>query len=175
MREERDAPRFLCDAMLGRLARWLRILGCDARYADLPDEELMALARAEGRVLLTRDTRLVRRPDVGPHAFIQYDRVQEQLRQVVEAFGLNPAGAQVGVRCPVCNERLEGLPREAAAGRVPPYVWRTQQQFRRCPSCARIYWPGTHWEHMTHQLSAISHQPSASKGRSVGDPLMADG
>ncbi len=150
---ENGTPRFLCDAMLGRLARWLRILGYDAAYADLPDDALVALAQAEGRVLLTRDTRLVRRPDVGPHAFIQHDRVQDQLRQVTAAFDLRPGRA--GTRCLRCNVALEALPRDAAAGRVPPYVWHTQQQFVRCPACARIYWPGTHWDHMTRELSGL--------------------
>ncbi|HYA51096.1 MAG TPA: Mut7-C RNAse domain-containing protein [Streptosporangiaceae bacterium] len=150
---ENGTPRFLCDAMLGRLARWLRILGYDAAYADLPDDALVALAQAEGRVLLTRDTRLVRRPDVGPHAFIRHDRVQDQLRQMTAAFGLRPGRA--GTRCLCCNVALEALPRDAAAGRVPPYVWRTQQQFVRCPACARIYWPGTHWDHMTRELSGL--------------------
>jgi hypothetical protein len=148
-----ETPRFLCDAMLGRLARWLRVLGYDAGYADLPDDALVELARAEGRVLLTRDTRLVRRPDVGPHAFIRHDRVQDQLRQVAAAFDLQPGRA--GTRCLRCNVALEALPRDAAAGRVPPYVWRTQQQFARCPACGRIYWRGTHWDHMTHELSGL--------------------
>ncbi len=153
MPEATGTPRFLCDAMLGRLARWLRLLGYDTRYADLPDDALVALARAEGRVLLTRDTRLVRRADVGPHGFIRHDRVPEQLRQVTADFRLGPARA--GTRCLRCNVVLEALPRAAAAGRVPPYVWRTQQQFTRCPACARIYWPGTHWDHMTQQLAGL--------------------
>lgn len=162
MPDETGRPHFLCDAMLGRLVRWLRLLGYDARYADLPDDDLVALARAEGRVLLTRDTRLVRRPDVGPHCFIRHDRVQEQLRQLAAAFNLGAARA--GTRCLRCNVALEDLPRDAAAGRVPPHVWRTHQQFARCPSCARIYWPGTHWDRMTEELSAVGHQPSAAEG-----------
>ncbi len=153
MPEGGAAPRFLCDAMLGRLAKWLRLLGYDARYADLPDDDLVALARAEGRVLLTRDTRLVRRPDVGPHGFIRHDRVRDQLRQVAADFHLDPARA--GSRCMRCNEAVDPLPRPEAAGRVPPHVWRTQQAFTRCPACGRIYWPGTHWDRMTQQLAGL--------------------
>ncbi len=155
MANEGMAPRFLCDAMLGRLCKWLRLLGNDCRYADLPDDELVALARAEGRVLLTRDTGLVRRGDVGPHLFIRHDHVEEQIKQVAEAFGIDIA-AGVGTRCLRCNALLEALTREAAAGRVPPHVWRTQQDFSCCPSCGRIYWPGTHWDRMAEKLSAIS-------------------
>ena len=150
-----DTPRFLCDAMLGRLATWLRVLGYDARYAgELPDAALVALARVEGRVLLTRDTRLVRRRSIGPHAFISSDRVWDQVREVAERFRLDMAG-RVGTRCLRCNVALESFPREAAADRVPPYVWQTQQAFRRCPSCDRVYWAGTHRAHMAATLRGL--------------------
>lgn len=150
------APRFLCDAMLGRLAKWLRLLGYDARYGDLPDDDLVVLARSEGRVVLTRDTRLVRRPDVGAHGFIRHDRVLDQLRQVADEFHLDVGRA--GTRCMRCNAALDPLPRDAAAGRVPPYVWRTQEAFARCPACGRIYWPGTHWTRMTQQLAGLRRE-----------------
>lgn len=170
VRGGKEGARFLCDAMLGRLCKWLRLLGVDARYADLPDEELLAVARAEGRVLLTRDTRLVRRGDVGAHCLVRSDHVQEQLCQVTEAFGLDPAAGAAGTRCLRCNAELEALPRPAAAGRVPPHVWRTHREFTRCPRCGRIYWPGTHWERMAKQLSAISLQPPAPEASGRGVP-----
>jgi hypothetical protein len=162
-----DAPRFLCDAMLGRLATWLRVLGYDARYAgDLADSALVALAWAEGRILLTRDTRLVRRRNVGPHVLIAHDRVWDQVGQVAGASGLDLEAAPLGTRCVRCNVSLAAFPREAAAALVPPYVWETQATFCRCPACGRIYWHGTHRDHMEATLrsllpSALSHQPPA--------------
>jgi len=92
-----EAPRFLADAMLGRLARWLRILGYDVEYFPGEDDELVHQARREGRILLTRDTRLVRRHQLPPHVFIQSDHVMEQLRQVVASLRLDPAARAVTV------------------------------------------------------------------------------
>lgn len=154
MPKEGEAPRFVCDVMLGRLCKWLRVLGYDCRYADVPDGELVALARAEVRILLTRDTALVRRRDLGRSLFVRHDRVQDQIRQVAEAFGLDLT-AGLGTRCIRCNVPLEALAREAAASRVPAYVWHTQETFVRCPACTRIYWPGTHWDHMTQELAGL--------------------
>src|SRR5574342_1045708 len=84
------APRFLADAMLGRLATWLRELGHDAEYFRGEDEDLIRRAMREGRLLLTRDTRLLRRRQLPPHLLIQSDHVTEQLRQVVVTLGLDP-------------------------------------------------------------------------------------
>jgi hypothetical protein len=86
-----EAPRFLVDAMLGRLAKWLRILGYDAEYFPGEDDDLLRQARRQGRVLLTRDTRLLRRRPLPSHLFIESDQVMEQLRQVVTALRLDPA------------------------------------------------------------------------------------
>jgi hypothetical protein len=166
MPDEERTPRFVCDVMLGRLCKWLRVLGYDCRYADGPDEELVTLARADDRVLLTRDTGLLRRRDLGRFLFIRHDRVQGQLRQVAGAFGLDLA-AGVGTRCIRCNEPLEALARQAAAGRVPPYVWRTQETFARCPACARIYWPGTHVDHMTAMLRGLAAASAKTEGQGL--------
>ena len=166
MPKEGEAVRFVCDAMLGRLCKWLRLVGYDCRYADVPDDALVALAGAEGRVLLTRDTGLVRRRDLGPHLFIRHDHVQDQMQQVAETFGID-LEAHVGTRCLRCNVPLEALAREAAAGRVPPYVWRTQEDFWRCPSCGRTYWPGTHWNHMAEALKDLRHSRARTEARGL--------
>jgi hypothetical protein len=171
MAKEGERARFVCDAMLGRLCKWLRLVGYDCRYADVSDDELVALAGAEKRVVLTRDTSLVRRRDLGAHLFIRHDHVQDQMKQVAEVFGID-LEARAGTRCLRCNVALEGLAREAAAGRVPPYVWRTQENFWRCPSCARVYWPGTHWEHMTAALRGLAG--AAASARTEGQGLRTE-
>ncbi len=150
------APRFLADAMLGKLATWLRILGCDVAYfGDLPDGELVARALGSGRVILTRDTRLVRRRLAREnHFFVTGDGWRDQLRQVVTAFGIDPA-ARLFTRCVRCNERLASIDKAQAAGRVPPYVYGTQESFGVCPSCGRLYWHATHREQMEKQLREI--------------------
>lgn len=146
-------PHMLIDAMLGRLARWLRILGYDARYNPRwTDNELVRLARAEGRILLTRDVALSRRRGVRT-LLIASDDVEAQLCQVVKQLDLR---AELPFsRCPACNEQLEEVPRGWAWGYVPPYTFVTHREFRLCPDCNRFYWRGTHWERMRSVLARV--------------------
>ena len=113
-------PAFAVDKMLGRLARWLRILGHDVAYGPhLSGRTLVDRARRERRLLLTRDTRLLRDPDLPPHIFVASDHFREQLRQVADAV---PLGGAFLHRCLDCNRVLEPVTREAVAAHVPPYV-----------------------------------------------------
>lgn len=152
--ESGGRPRFLADAMLGRLARWLRILGYDAAYDPAEDEDLLARAQQEGRILLTRDTRLVRRRRLPRHLFIESDEVLVQVRQVLSALGL-PCTAGPARRCLRCNVPIEPCSKDEVAGRVPEFVWSQHQAFWRCPACERIYWPGTHWQRMEETLHVL--------------------
>lgn len=148
-----SVPRFLADAMLGRLARWLRILGHDTRYLrDAPDGEVIRLARAEGRIILTRDRELSHRRGVQA-LWVASTDLEEQIRQVVVALGLDIRHSFR--RCVVCNTLLEDIPREQARPLVPPYVYRTQPVFGQCSTCSRVYWRGTHWAHMAKQLQDL--------------------
>jgi len=141
--------------MLGRLARWLRIIGCDVLYGtNYSGRGLLAAARAEGRVVLTRDRRIVRRHDVPAHLFVDSDHVREQLRQVVDAFGLSPA-TSLFQRCVECNGELEGVARDEVAGKVPPFVLDTQQDFRRCRRCRHLYWDATHVARVRRELEGM--------------------
>jgi hypothetical protein len=145
--------KFLVDAMLGKLAKWLRILGYDALYChDLEDEQLIGLAEAEGRVLLTGDEELWRRRG-GGKIFISSDNWREQLRELAQVVELDTSG--VFTRCIQCNVPLERLCREEARGLVPPYVFATQEEFGRCPECGRIYWKGTHFDHALAEVERI--------------------
>lgn len=148
------APRFLADAMLGRLARWLRILGYDAEYFPGEDDDLLHQARREGRVLLTRDTHLLHRRPLPPHLFIESDYVMEQLGQVVAALHLNPA-APAPHRCSCCNAVLEPRDKVQVAGLVPEFVWSHHEAFWACPCCHRIYWAGTHCRRMEEAIRAL--------------------
>ncbi len=135
------APRLLIDAMLGDLARRLRWLGYDADYRnDLPDEEMIRIARETNRLLVTRDRELAGRRRVRA-LYLAATDIDEQVRQVVEAVGpsLHPP------RCTVCNGELVPISPEEAAALVPPYVAQTQNDFVRCTDCGRVYWPGSHW------------------------------
>jgi len=136
--------------MLGRLAKWLRLLGYDTAYDNAADDhELARRARAEGRVLLTRDRELANRRGLRT-LLIQSQVLEEQLQEVREAFGPPPHPSLS--RCSVCNTALERVAPEQIADRVPPFVLRTQTEFHLCPGCGRVYWPGSHVEMMKRKL-----------------------
>ena len=139
--------------MLGTLAKWLRILGYDTLFDPaLDDHQLARLARAEGRVLLTRDRQLAQRR--GVHSLlVESERLEGQIAQVVFELNLDPANSFS--RCPVCNERLVHLDREAARVRVPAYVARTHDTFKSCPGCDRVYWRGSHWQQMEERIARL--------------------
>ncbi len=148
--------RFVADAMLGKLARWLRVMGCDVEYFPaIDDGELVARAERSGRRILTRDTLIVRRRWAREnHFFVRGDDYRDQVRQVVAAFAIDPF-AHFLTRCLECNTLLLDVAREEAVGRVPPYVSATQEAFQGCPTCDRLYWRGTHRERMFEDLQRM--------------------
>jgi len=132
--------------MLGRLAKWLRILGYDTLYnPSWDDPHLVRVARAEERILLTRDAELARRRGVRV-LMLESERLEVQVQQLRHDLSLGIT--RPFSRCPVCNAPLEEITKDQAWGQVPPYVFATQSEFRLCPSCDRFYWRGSHWERM---------------------------
>ena len=139
--------------MLGTLAKWLRILGYDTVYSPtLSDHQLVRLARAQDRVLLTRDRELVRRRGLRV-LLITSEVLDDQIRQVLADLELEPD--RLFSRCPVCNERLEAIEPQVARLRIPAYVARTHKTFKTCPACQRVYWRGTHWQRMDEHLARL--------------------
>ena len=148
--------RFIADVNVGRLAKWLRALGYDTLFfKEMDDDDLVRIGLAEGRVLLTRDSRLMERrvAALGPlkAILIRSEEVQLQLKQVVESLGLDCRGRPFSL-CLECNQGLEPVPRSEVRTQVPPYVFETQASFHRCPSCRKVYWQGTHWQRMSEDL-----------------------
>lgn len=143
--------RFIADVMVGKLARWLRVLGFDAAYSNAyQDEEIIRVAQRENRVVLTRDTALARRFDAQQCLLIESGDYREQIQQVLRAFDLNEF--EVFSRCLECNVRLQDVDKEAVFEKVPPYVYLTQDRFAACPSCHRVYWHGTHADGMLKRI-----------------------
>ncbi len=144
--------RFMLDAMLGRLARWLRILGCDVVFeAEIPDAALVRRALEEERVILTRDRALPEEWRVPRVLIVESESPLAQLQQVVRAFELDWR-ARLFTRCSRCNTELAPVAREDVAAQVPPRVFCAQERFFRCASCGRVYWGGSHSERMRRVL-----------------------
>jgi hypothetical protein len=158
-------PRFVADKMLGRLARWLRILGCDVLYGtNFSGKGLLQAARSQQRIALTRDRRMVRDPQMPPHLLVEGDHFREQLRQVVSAFSIDPM-ARLFRRCVECNAELEEIDRQGVAGSVPEFVLATQRTFRRCPRCRHLYWDATHVARIRAELARMGICGEAEDGR----------
>ena len=150
---------FLVDVNAVKLARWLRLLGYDAKVVSgADDNRLIALALKEGRVLLTRDTQIMLRRIVTigklKALLVQVDDPKLQLNQVVTAMGLSFNYGPF-TRCLECNQPLVILSKEDAQGLVPPYVFTTQTEFKQCAACKRIYWRGTHWQNMNREIEQL--------------------
>lgn len=149
--------------MLGRLARWLRLLGCDTLYyPHIEDRHIIRIAGEEDRALLTRDTRLVRMRGLKHFLLLHENDPFEQLRKVITTFNLNPFEMCKGgfethpySRCSLCNTLLENAPNEQVKPYVPEYVYQTSDRFRKCPTCGKFYWKGTHPEKLRKKLMEI--------------------
>lgn len=151
-----DEPtRFLADAMLGRLARWLRVVGADTIQlpTDAPDVALVARARDDGRVLLTRDRHLLR--ELRPHRELAIQSVVPlvQLSEVVRAFAIHRP-AELLTRCLLDNTLLVEMTPAEIVEQVPPNSRELSGPMRRCPSCGRAYWRGSHVRRMEAALES---------------------
>jgi hypothetical protein len=136
-------PRFACDVMLGRTAKWLRMLGFDTFYDNRADDmDLKKLSLAESRVLLTKDVGLAELMPAGTVRLVAAIPIREQLEEIVTFFRLDRF--TLPPRCSVCNGELAACGKEQVKDLVPPYVFRSQNNFQRCSNCQKTYWPGSH-------------------------------
>lgn len=138
--------KFILTKELGRLARWLRVLGYDSIYYDRDDKsKLVIISLRDRRAILTRDSKMSRFTGIRI-VHITDDMVEKQLEQVIKKLNLKISKDKTFLRCIDCNEPLIDVEKDKVKDKVPPYVFKTQDEFKTCPSCAKIFWRGTHWE-----------------------------
>jgi uncharacterized protein with PIN domain len=153
--ESDSGSRFIVDEMLGRLAKWLRAIGYDAVYHNGGgDSALVQRALEEDRMILTKDSHLVKRKLARKSLLIKSDRPRDQLRQVVRELDLD-VRSRMFTRCLICNQELVSIGKEDIRDKVPIYTYLTQDKFYKCPNCRRVYWPGTHKDSMLEVISSI--------------------
>ena len=150
-----DDLKFLADGMLGKLTRWLRMLGHDVVYAgSTNDNELILKAKKENRILLTRDVELYKRAiSKGAEVFLLESPNQiMNLAQTAKHFKLsleiNPALS----RCPKCNTKIKPVEKEEVEGKVPKKTLVHYDDFWQCPNCQQVYWRGAHWKKIEQTL-----------------------
>lgn len=148
--------KFLVDSSLGRLSTWLRILGYDTVYwRGEADRVFLRIAEREGRAVMTRRKDVLDRQHPGIVLFVENDRVEDQLVEVVGKLGLRPEPGKLFTVCLRCNESLREASPDQVRPLIPDYVFRAQKSFRVCPKCHGVYWPGTHRERALSTLKRI--------------------
>ena len=144
--------RFILDAHLGKLARYLRMLGFDTLYQnDYSDEEIIETARDEKRIILTRDKLLLRSPRVDHGYYVRSIDKHAQLREIVKKFDLYSQFRSF-TRCMTCNTAFLPMSKETIRGRIDPDLYHCFDQFYYCPSCDKFFWRGSHFERMERMI-----------------------
>ncbi|MCD6331305.1 MAG: Mut7-C RNAse domain-containing protein [Thermoplasmata archaeon] len=147
--------KFICDVMLGTLAKWLRILGFDTKYSrDFEDDEILRIAEEENRIVLTRDKLLANKAKKA--VYINERSLDEQIKRVLNELKIDVDEGKILTRCILCNVRVKRIEKEKVKGKVPPHVFEIHDEFWICPNCKRIYWAGTHWQNMEEKIKEIS-------------------
>lgn len=165
-RMERKVPavepiKFILDVHLGRLARWLRMLGFDTLYRnDYDDPEIVTIAGQEGRTILTRDLGIMKRRAVTRGYHVQSTEPREQLDEVLTRYQLRNQ-IKPFHRCIVCNGLLQTVPKEAILSELEPKTILYYEDFFQCADCRKIYWRGSHFERMTAFINGLNDQRKA--------------
>jgi uncharacterized protein with PIN domain len=148
--------KFLSDSMLGKLARWLRILGHDVVYCtQMSDSELLEMAKKENRVLLSKDLALYKRAVPGKVAafYLEGKTEPERLAEVAKRYGLILTIDMEKSYCPVCNSKLEAAPKKQLSSELQKNTFTYYDKFWKCPNCGQIYWQGAHWKQISNTLT----------------------
>lgn len=147
--------KFICDDNLGKLAKWLRILGYDTLFSpDIEDTELVSKALKEDRVILSRDQQLKRFKSAEKNLLLlSSNQPLEQLKEVLKKLNLKPEEKNHFTRCIDCNTVLVPVPKKDVENKVPPFVFKTQEKFFYCSKCDKFYWAGTHVKNLKKKIS----------------------
>jgi len=150
--------KFIADGMVGRLARWLRLIGNDVVYSrDLTDSELIRRAITEARILLTSDVELYRRAvaDGADSFLVKGGTEAERLARIAKRFRIDLNIDTATSRCPTCNATIRPIKKEQVKEKVPPSTYEVFNEFWECTNrdCGKIYWQGSHWKKIGEHLS----------------------
>lgn len=150
--------KFFADEMLGKLARWMRMAGYDVRYEkNIQDDDLVEESKQEGRIILTRDTKLIKHLADKEYLFISHDYLENQSKELFDHYPKLLKEQNPLSRCAECNTPLQSIDKEKVKGKVWPFVYQTQDHFTFCPSCDRIYWRATHVKRIEERLKRLTH------------------
>lgn len=150
--------KFIADIMVGKLARYMRMAGYDVMYINnASDDQIIKIARETDRIILTRDSLMLARREfkkgIIKYLYIKEDKLENQLDQIKSELKISLKPNLI--RCIVCNEKLIKVKKEDIKNKVPPYVYKTQQNFLYCKNCDKYYWRGTHYQNIKNTFLNI--------------------
>jgi uncharacterized protein len=155
-----ENPKYLTDATLAKLAKWLRLLGYDTVvFLREAGREMLNLACAEKRIVLTKRQDMLERQFSGELYLVAGKDIGSQIKEVINEFSLIIEKQKIFRICLTCNERLFPIAKEEARDLVPPYVFANCSEYNKCPHCLRIYWAGTHGRNALQFLEKFSVRP----------------
>jgi uncharacterized protein with PIN domain len=147
--------------MLGKLARWLKMMGHDVEYSNsMDDSQLLAIAKKEHRILLTRDFQLYQHA-VAKEAdafYVQGQTEEERLAELATRYGISLEIDMATSRCPKCNTPVKHIPKEKVASRVEKNTFEHYTEFWQCPNCGQVYWQGAHWTKIRETLKTAEQR-----------------
>ena len=148
-------PCFAAEKTLGRLTKWLRLLGFDTRYEPELSGKNFIETLEKDRILLTRTQRIRKQFASRKLIFVESDHLDQQLIQVFRELGLKPAQTRPFSRCLQCNVPIVAVEKNALWGQVPDYIFETHDHFQKCAQCDRIYWPGSHTRRSLEKIQQL--------------------
>jgi len=147
--------KFILTKELGRLSKWLRILGFDTVYYNQDNlSSLIIQALRDERIILTRNQRLPQARGL-KIVLIKNEKIKKQVAEILQTLKIVLEPEMMFSRCILCNTELVYITKEEVKDKVPEYVFNTQEDFLTCPQCNRIYWQGTHWGNVQETLEEI--------------------
>ncbi len=148
-------PKFIADVHLGKLARYLRMMGFDVIYKNnYKDDEIVTLSLIETRAILTRDRGILKRSEVTHGYWLRSTKIKEQIIEVLKRFDLRNIIEEFS-RCLDCNTMLKLISKSEIINELPPKVSKSQTEFSRCPACKKLYWKGTHHQKMLSFIQSV--------------------
>ena len=149
-----NVPKFIADCHLGKLAKYLRLMGIDTLYfPHIEDDKLIVIANNENRIILTRDRLLSERKNASVF-FLEATDTKEQLQILIKHYNMKEKLVPFR-RCIICNTPLQVIEKEKIIDSLPEKVKKYFNYFEYCPSCDKIYWQGDHYRHMMEFLDPI--------------------
>jgi uncharacterized protein with PIN domain len=155
--EKSGIPKFIADCHLGKLTKYMRLMGVDTLYfPHIEDDELILMANDQNRIILTRDRSLSKRKNA-PVFFLEPTDTKTQLKTLIEYYKLKEHPAPFS-RCIVCNTTLQVIEKEKVIDSLPEKVIKYFDYFEYCPTCDRIYWRGDHYRHMMEFMAQVLNE-----------------